>query len=140
MSYSLGADVVLSTLFVDARTQRAFAWLEKGPKGLYVSDWVAAELYALVQRRARAGLIPAETASAALREFDAFAGARAQRLSQSAAAGALAADLARDPALKLSAADALHLALSAHADHCLVTFDQRLAEAAEARGFAVEIP
>lgn len=140
MSYSLNTNVVLSTLFVDAHTARAFAWLERGPKGLHVSDWVAAELAALVRRRARAGLIPEEAAAAALIEFDAFAGARAQRLSQSAAAGALAANLARDPKLKLSAADALHLALSAHGDHCLVTFDERLAEAARARGFAVEIP
>jgi predicted nucleic acid-binding protein len=42
--------------------------------------------------------------------------------------------------LKLSAADALHLALSSEAGHCLITFDTRLAEAAHSRGYEVEVP
>ena len=73
-------------------------------------------------------------------DFDDFAGNRSQRLSLSPAAGALAAALTRDPALKLSAADALHLALSADGGHCLVTFDARLAESARTRGLRAEIP
>jgi predicted nucleic acid-binding protein len=79
-------------------------------------------------------------ADAALLEFQAFAERRAERLSQCASAGALAAQLARDAALKLSAADALHLALSTEGPHGLVTFDLRLAEAAQAAGFSAEIP
>jgi predicted nucleic acid-binding protein len=51
-----------------------------------------------------------------------------------------AAELARALELKLSAADALHLALSAEGRHCLVTFDARLADAALAAGFRAEIP
>ena len=49
-----------------------------------------------------------------------------------------AAALARDPALKLSAADALHLALCGEGGHSLVTFDLRLIEAARVRGYSVE--
>ena len=81
-----------------------------------------------------------EVAEAALVEFEAFAGSRAQRLPQSAPACAHAAELTRDPELKLSAADALHLALIAEGRHCLVTFDARLADAALAGGFRAEIP
>ena len=63
----------------------------------------------------RAGLLSTGIANAALLDFDAFAGSRVRRLSHSPAAGALAALLARDSALKLSAADALQLGLSAKA-------------------------
>ncbi len=140
MSYCLDTNFLVSILFPDAHTPRAFAWLARLPQPIYVSDWAATELFALVRRRMRAGHLEAEVADASLLEFEAFAGRRAQRLSQSASAGALAAQLARDPALKLSAADALHLALSAGGAHCLVTFDLRLAEAARVAGFSVEIP
>ncbi len=140
MSYCLDTNFLVSILFVDAQTDRAFAWLERVPEPTYVSDWAAAELFALVHRRTRAGLLGGDVAGAALLEFDGFAGSRARRLSISPAAGALAALLARDPALKLSAADALHLALSADGGHCLVTFDARLFEAAGMRGFNCEIP
>lgn len=140
MSYCLDTNFLVSIFFVDAHTDRAFAWLESVREPICVSDWATAEVFALIHRRARAGLLDAESAGAALLEFDAFAGSGAPRLSQSAAAGALGARLARNPALKLSAADALHLALSADGGHCLVTFDLRLAEAARAAGYSVEIP
>ncbi len=140
MSYCLDTNFLVSILFVDAQTARAFAWLERVPEPIYVSDWAAAELFALIHRRTRAGLLGCDVVAAALLEFDGFAGSRARRLSHSAGAGALAALLARDPALKVSAADALHLALSADGGHCLVTFDSRLAEAARARGFNSESP
>lgn len=83
-------------------------------------------------------MIAVDVAAAALIEFDTFMAGRAQRLPQSPSAGVLAANLARDPALKLSAADALHLALAAIDGLSLVTFDDRLADAAKARGYRVE--
>ena len=140
MSYCLDTNVLISMFFVDAHSARAFAWLERVAEPICVSDWTATEFFALAHRRVRAGLLSADVANAALLDFDAFAGSRARRLPQTAASGALAALLARDPALKLSAADALHLALSAEGGHCLVTFDIRLAEAARARGSNVEVP
>lgn len=140
MSFCLDASFLVSILFADAHTTRAFAWLGRGTGDVLVSDWAVTELFAVLNRRVRAGLIAANVASLALTDFDTFMAWRARRLPQSAAAGALAANLARDPALKLSAADALHLALSADGGHCLVTFDERLADAARARLYRVEIP
>jgi uncharacterized protein len=139
VSYCLDTSFLVSVLFPDSHTSRAFAWLEGLPRTVYVSDWAATEFFALVHRRIRGGL-DREVAEAALLEFEAFASSRAQRLSQSAPAGAHASELGRDTELKLSAADALHLALSAGGRHCLVTFDARLAEAARAAGFRAEIP
>jgi 2-haloacid dehalogenase len=81
-----------------------------------------------------------EAAEAALLEFESFAGARTRRLPHSASAGAHAAELARDPELKFSAADALHLALSAEGRHRLVNFDARVADSTRAAGFDAEIP
>jgi uncharacterized protein len=140
VSYCLDTNFLVSILFVDAHTSTAFAWLERSPAELYVSDWVATELFALIQRRVRAGVLKKDVAAAAVLEFDDFVGSRTTRLRLSAGIGAHAAHLARDSGLKLSAADALHLALSAESGYCLVTFDLRLAEAARARGCPVEIP
>ena len=140
MSYYLDTSFLVSILFDDAHTDGAFGWLERGPTELHFSDWGMTELFALVQRKVRAGQLDARVAALTLIEFDIFAVSRATRLPLSAGVGALAAILARDSGLKLSAADALHLALSADGDHRMVTFDLRLAEAARARGYAVEIP
>jgi predicted nucleic acid-binding protein len=140
VSYCLDMSFLVSVLFPDSHTSSAFASLERLPRAIYVSDWAATEFFALVRRRTRAGLVDPQVAEGTLLEFEAFAMSRAQRLAQSALAGAHAAELARDPDLKLSAADALHLALSESGRHCLVTFDARLAEAARAGGFRAEIP
>jgi len=139
VSCCLDTNVLVSMFFADADTNRAFTWLARDHEPICVSDWAATKFFALVWRRAPDGLVTADIAGAAILDFDAFAGNRAQRLSQSAAAEAPAALLARDPALKLSAA-ALQLALNAEGGHCLVTFDARLVEAASARGFNVETP
>ena len=138
MSFSLDTSFLVSILFVDAHTARAFAWLGAGGRQIWVGDWAATELFALVHRRVRGGLITADVAAAALIDFDAFMAGRARSLPHSPAAGVLAANLARDPALKLSAADALHLALAASDGLSLVTFDDRLADAAKACGYRVE--
>lgn len=140
MSYCLDTSFLVSIFFTDAHSGRAFAWLEHASEPICVSDWAETEYFALTHRRVRAGLLSADIANAALLDFDAFAGGRARRLSQSPAAGSLAALLARDSELKLSAADALQLALSVEGGHRLVTFDVRLADAARVRGFGVEVP
>jgi predicted nucleic acid-binding protein len=140
VSHCLDTSFLVSFLFPDSHTASAFAWLERLPRTVYISDWAATEFFALIRRRIRAGLVNPGIAEAGLLEFEAFAGSRAQHLSQSASTGAHAAELVRDPELNLSAADALHLALSAAGGHCLVTFDARLAEAARAAGFLAEIP
>jgi predicted nucleic acid-binding protein len=139
VSFSLDTSFLVSILFVDAHTAQTFAWLGAGGRDIRVSDWATTELFALVHRRVRAGLITADVAAAALIDFDAFMAGRARRLPHSASAGVLAASLARDPALKLSAPDALHLALAASDGLSLVTFDDRLADAAKARAYRVEM-
>ena len=91
MSFCLDTNVLVSIFFADAHSTRAFAWLERVAEPICISDWAATEFFALAHRRVRAGVLGADAANAALRDFDAFAGNSAQRLSHSAASGALAA-------------------------------------------------
>ncbi len=140
MTHYLDTNFVYAILFADAHTARAFQWLRTNAKGLVVGDWAAAEIAALVGRRVRSGLMIASDAQAGMADFDAFLSSKAQTLPLSSSAGALAVELARDPLLKLSAADALHLASAADRGLVLVSFDARLAEAARSRAYPFEIP
>jgi uncharacterized protein len=140
MSFYLDTNFVYSILFADPHTLRAFGWLRANPSELHVGDWAATEMLALVNRRARSGLIAQDVARTALVDFDTFVSSKAKGLALSPSAGVLAVDLARDPLLKLSAADALHLASAADGGHILVTFDARLADAARARAVPLEMP
>jgi len=140
LTHYLDTNFLYSILFADAHTARAFAWLSRTAAGLIVGDWAATELFSLVQRRVRSGLTTAGDARAGLVDFDAFLSSKALTLPLSASAGALAVALARDSALKLSAADALHLAAAADGGHILVSFDLRLTEAARMRAYPFVVP
>ena len=121
MTYYLDTNLVYSILFADAHTIRAFDWLRKTTNGLIVGDWTATEVFALVHRRVRSGLLIPSDAQAGLADFDTFVSRHAQSQGLSRSAGALAVNLARDPRLKLSAADALHPAAAADGGHVLVS-------------------
>ena len=140
MSFFLDTNAIYSFIFGDAHSARIDNWLQSQSGVLLIGDYVQTEFYALVGRRARGGGLTAQAASVGVADFAAFVARSAQTLALSPSAGALAVELARDPQLKLSAPDALHLASAADAGHVLVTFDQRLADAARARGYHAEIP
>ena len=140
MSFCLDTNVLVSIFFADVHSTRAFAWLERVPEPICVSDWlrlnssrlltVAFELGCSTRTpRMRPSLI--STPSPGIARNVCRTPPPLGRLRRSSRA---------TPGLKLSAADALHLALSAEGGHCLVTFDFRLIEAARARGYSSEIP
>jgi predicted nucleic acid-binding protein len=139
VSFYLDTSAIYSFVFADAHSQRIDNWIARRAAPIFISDWAEAEFYALVWRRLRGGGLTSDAAKIGIGEFEAFVRLHARGLSLSpSSAGVLAANLARDPALKLSAADALHLALAASDGLGLVTFDDRLADAAKARGYRVE--
>lgn len=140
MTYYLDTSAVYSYIFEDANSAAIDKWFESAKETLTLSDWAEAESVALVNRRLRSADLAIEAAVAGLADFDLFAREHTVRCCMSGPVGARAAALARDPLPKLSAADARRLALSADGDHRLVTFDQRLANAARARGFAFDMP
>ena len=138
MTLCLDTNVLVSLYFEDAHSQKIDAWLKEKPRDLVVSRWAETEFAAIVTKRTRVGALTAEAAQEVMAAFDTWVAVRARRLESTPAVGILAASLARDHALKLSAADALHLALSSEGKHALVTFDVRLVEAALARGDLLE--
>jgi predicted nucleic acid-binding protein len=140
MSFYLDTNAIYSFIFGDSHSARMDNWLQAPSGLLIIGDYVQTEFHALVGRRVRGGGLTSHAASVGIADFDAFLARRAQTLALSPAAGALAVELARDPSLKLSAPDALHLACAAQGDHVLVTFDQRLADAARVRAYPVEMP
>ena len=138
MSFYLDTNFIVSLFFDDAHSQRTHKWMESPPRSLSASAWLETEFHALVGRRERIGAISADIAGEVRRQFKADILDRGERLALTASAGVRAAALARDPVLKLSAADALHLALCVDHGRKLVTFDARLATAVVVCGCAVE--
>jgi predicted nucleic acid-binding protein len=72
MSASLDTSVLVAFLFLDANTPRAFRWLGGQARRMLVSHWAEAELFAVINRRVRSGLLSSDIAVAAGREFDAI--------------------------------------------------------------------
>ena len=140
MSLYPDTNIVCSFLFQDVHTGDVERWLANSSAPLVISDWTRTEVYALAHRRVRGGHLSEDDAGFGLMVFDGILLGEALPLPLSASAGRLASELARDPVLKLSAADALHLACATDAGCVLVTLDARLAEAARRRGYALETP
>jgi len=140
LSFYLDTNVLLSLFFQDAGSDAAAKWLEHALAPFAISDWSEAEFHAVVNRWVRSGALSLSAAKSGAGDFDEFARMFTSRLQLSAGAGELAAQMTRDAAMKLAAADALHLALAVSGGHSLVTFDQRLAEAARQCAADVIIP
>jgi predicted nucleic acid-binding protein len=104
---------------------------------LIVSDFAVTEVAAVVMRDVRTGKLRRDDALQALADLDALR-ASCERLAHGPEDFRLAEVIVRDETTKLGAADALHLAGAVHAKAALATFDDRLAEAARARGVDIE--
>ena len=138
MSFYLDTNFVVSLFFDDAHSQRTHVWMASVWRPLSASALLETEFHALVNRRERARAISKYVATDVRRQFSEDILARSERLALTASSGLRAAALARDPDLRLSAADALHLALCVDHGKTLVTFDTRLADAAKACGCVIE--
>jgi uncharacterized protein len=104
-----------------------------------VADLAALEFSASISRFVRMGQLAGSDATTMLARFDEIRASSAQH-AHDGADYRLADDLIRDFATKLAAPDALHLASALNLGATLVTFDQRLAEAARGRGAKVLTP
>ncbi len=127
MSFYLDTHAIYSLVFADAQSQRIDDWIASCLVPIFVSDWSTAVFYSRVSRRVRRGGPTQPFSALGVAEFEALRRSRFRRLPLADAAGALAADAPR-------------LALAATGGHTLVTFDKRLADAANARGYPFEVP
>lgn len=139
MSFYLDTSVLVSSTANESMSERARTFLKSATDVTIIADLAALEFGAAISRTVRTGQASHAEARETLADFDLM---RAASLSHSHTRSdyALADDLIRDFSTKLAAADALHLASAINLGAALVTFDQRLAEAARGHAVAVVTP
>ena len=140
MSHYLDTSVMVALLLQDAHSSKAEAWLIRARPTFMVSDFCTVEFAAVVSRRVRTNQLTTETANLALRRFDDWLSRTVQIVRCAPEQLALAGQIVRDFTSKLSAPDAMHLAITRHSGATLATFDDRLAEAARRHAVPVMIP
>jgi uncharacterized protein len=140
VSHYLDTSVMVALLLQDAHSSRADAWLIREKPTFLASDFCAVEFAAVVSRRARMNRLTVETANLALGRFDEWLARTVQIVRCAPEQMAAAGQIVRDFTLKLSAPDAIHLAITRHSGATLATFDDRLAEAARRHAVPVMIP
>ncbi len=135
----LDTSVLVSIVAFDANSEAAGRWYENLQASVIISDLANLEVCAVVSRELRAKRFSRAAADKALADFDSLRAA-SERLTPGAQDFALADQLVRDYATKLSTPDALHLAAAKNAGARLATFDVRLAEAARIAGVELSGP
>lgn len=133
MTIYCDTSVLISLLSEDGHSLRATRWFGQVREPVILSDMAALEFAAVISRRVRSRALRGEEAAEALNDLDVLSG-NCSRRSHTPKDFELAAQIARDFATKLTAADALHLASAINVGASLATFDERLAEAAKGRG------
>jgi uncharacterized protein len=140
VSHYLDTSVMVALLLKDAHSIRADTWLTREKPTFLASDFCAVEFAAVVSRRVRMNRLTTETANLALRRFDEWLSRTVQIVRCTPEQMAAAGQIVRDFTLKLSAPDAIHLAIARHSGATLATFDDRLAEAARQHAVPVMTP
>ncbi len=140
MSHYLDTNVMVALLLQDAHSSKADAWLIRAKPTLLASDLCTVEFAAVISRRVRMMQLTAETANLALGRFDDWLSRSVEIVRWTPEQMATAGQMVRDFASKLSAPDAIHLAIARHSGATLATFDDRLAEAARRHAVPVMIP
>lgn len=139
MALSAYADAsILVPLFVeDPFAERALQFVELRRPAILVSDFAAAEFASALARRVRMRELSQDAARAAFDTFDAWAGYRGLRPQTTTADVAAAEAFLRRLDLNLRTPDALNIAIAKRHGATLATFDDRMADAAQALGLEV---
>jgi uncharacterized protein len=141
VKFSFDTSAVAPLFIRDAHTDRIEGWFRKNADEVFLSNhWLVAEFCSAALRLARRENLPQSKGTEWAAEFASWAEERTSLVAFSADAGTLCADLSKRPSLKLSAGDALHLAIAIVSNATLVTLDDRLADAARARNHPVIVP
>jgi predicted nucleic acid-binding protein len=140
VNHYLDTSVVVALLLQDMHSSRADAWLIRTKPTFLISDFCSVEFAAVVSRRVRMNGLTVENAGLALRKFDDWLARPVQVMRCTPEQMAAAGQIVRDFTTKLSAPDAIHLAITRHLGATLATFDDRLAGAAQRHAVPVTIP
>jgi len=140
VSFYLDANLLVALFAADVHSAAADAWIDSNPRELCVGDFARIEFAAVMSRRFRVEPASEKLLREALDDFDEWTRRMTIPIDTLPRDMTLADRLVRDFDLKLSALDALHLALCKNRNDTLVTFDMRLAEAARRRGVQTIAP
>lgn len=136
MTTYLDTSVVVAVIVDEPRSAAIRTWVGQSAETMIISDLTALEFAAVISRAVRISRFDEAHARTALGSFDMLRDACAP-YAHGRDDFASAELLVREFALKLVAADALHLASTIAAGAALATLDDRLAEAARAKGVAL---
>ncbi len=140
MSHYLETSMMVALLLPDVHSSGAEAWMIREKPTFLASDFCAVEFAAVISRRVRMNQLTVETADLALGKFDDWLSRTVQIVRCAPEHMAAAGQIVRDFTSKLSAPDAIHLAITRQSGATLATFDDRLAEAARRHAVPVMIP
>jgi hypothetical protein len=128
---------LVALLTAEPFSDRAETFAAQGSAFLIVSDFAAAEYASAMARHCRTGDFTIEQARTALASFDGWVAGAAHLIEVLPVDMALAAGFLRRLTLPLRTPDAIHIAMTQRIGASLVTFDRRLAAAAQALGVPV---
>jgi uncharacterized protein len=128
MNCYLDTSVIVALVLRDLHTAKAEAWLEHTAPACIVSDFCAIEFASVVSRQVRMSHLSTADGSAALDLFDEWIARAAQVVTSSGEHMEAAGRMVRNFDTKLSAPDAIHLAVAKHHGLVLATFDERLGD------------
>ena len=131
MTHYLDTSAIVPLILPDAHTSKAKSWLDQTEPDSFVSSFGRVEFAAVVSRRVRSKHLSPAEGLGALTVFEEWL-SRTAALVKTTSHDIEAADrIVRDFDTKLSAPDGIHLAVTKRLGAVLVTFDQRLAAAAQ---------
>lgn len=138
MIFYLDTSFLVPIIVDEARSESARKWWRNSDSDSLVADIARLEFCAVVSRWVRMGSVTERDARTLLADFDLLHDAcLTYALTPADINGA--EKLLRDFSTKLAAPDALHLASVLNLGATLVTFDERLAEAARKMGAVVGV-
>jgi len=132
---------IVLTLFVrEPMSESVGKWVASRRQPLAFSDWGLTECASALGIRLRRGELDADSAIRAYRAVATFANESCELIACAGHHQAEAQRLLTRFDLPLRAGDALHLAMSQHAQATLVTFDKQFVAAAKAIGAKIRDP
>lgn len=140
MSWYLDACVLVPLHITEARSAILDRLFNDDPQNLVISDLGIGEFSSSISRRVRMSEIGVDIAKLWIYSFDDWCTSDAEILTIEPVDVRTATEIVRRFELKFLMPDAIHAALCLRYDLTLVTFDKRLAQAAEVLGIGCLVP
>jgi uncharacterized protein len=142
VSVYLDASVIVALFTQDHFTDRATEILVSRNEPVIISDFAAAEFSSVIARHVRAGSITADQARSAFSAFDEWTASSCRKVATDGTIISQAETFLRRLDTTLRAPDAINIALAMKSQASLMTFDAKMASAAQALGapLTVTIP